>query len=139
MLKLVVLNELMEEFDRNKANYCYSDPILYPLLKEHAKRMRACPTEAESTLWLHLQQSRMGKPFRRQYIVGDNIADFACLPAKLVVEVDGAYHDDIRQQYHDQSRTHEIEQLGFQVVRFTNDDVLTRLDYVLEKIKTIIQ
>ena len=85
-------------FDRNKANYCYSDPILYPLLKEHAKRMRECPTEAESTLWLHLQQSRMGKPFRRQYIIGDNIADFACLPAKLVVEVDGAYHDDLRQQ-----------------------------------------
>jgi very-short-patch-repair endonuclease len=129
----------MEEFDRNKANYCYSDPILYPLLKEHAKRMRACPTDAERVLWIYLQQNKMGKPFRRQYIVGDNIADFACLPAKLVVEVDGAYHDDIRQQYHDQSRTHEIEQLGFQVVRFTNDDVLTRLDYVLEKIKTIIQ
>ncbi len=126
-------------FDRNKANYCYSDPTVYPLLKEHAKRMRECPTEAESMLWMHLQQNKMGMPFRRQFIIGDNIVDFVCLPAKLVVEVDGAYHDDLRQQYHDQARTHEIERLGFHVVRFTNDDVFGRIDHVLEIIKTIIQ
>jgi len=129
----------MVRFDRNKANYCRSNPILYPLLKEHAKKMRECPTGAESVLWTHLQQNKMGKPFRRQYIIGDNIVDFACLPAKLVVEVDGAYHDDVRQKNHDLLRTHEIERQGFHVVRFTNDDIFTRLDYVLETIKTIIQ
>ena len=90
-------------------------------------------------LWMHLQQNKMGMPFRRQFIIGDNIVDFVCLPAKLVVEVDGAYHDDLRQQYHDQARTHEIERLGFHVVRFTNDDVFGRIDHVLEIIKTIIQ
>ena len=37
----------MTKFDRNKANYCYSDPILYPILKEHAKEMRNMPTDAE--------------------------------------------------------------------------------------------
>ena len=100
--------------------------------------MKAYPTDAERLLWMHLQQNKLGLPFRRQYIIADNIADFACLPARLVVEIDGGYHDDIRQQYHDELRTHQIEQLGFRVVRFTNEDVFTRLDYVLETIKTII-
>ena len=128
----------MTKFDRNKAGYCYSDPILYPILKEHAKRMKAYPTDAERLLWIHLQQNKLGLPFRRQYIIADNIADFACLPARLVIEIDGGYHDDIRQQYYDKLRTHQIEQLGFRVVRFTNEDVFTRLDNVLEIIKNII-
>ena len=128
----------MTKFNRNKANFCYSDPVLYPILKEHTKRMKEYPTDAERLLWLHLQKSKLGLPFRRQYIIADNIADFACLPAHLVIEIDGGYHDDIRQQYHDQARTNEIEKLGFKVIRFKNEDIFTRLDYVIETIKTII-
>ena len=125
-------------FDRHKANYCYADPALYPILKEHAKRMRNMPTEAESKLWMFLKQSKLGKPFRRQYIIAANIADFVCLPARLVVEVDGGYHDDIQQQYHDQLRTDEIEKLGFRVIRFANKEVMTNIDNVLETIKNNI-
>ena len=128
----------MIKFDRHKANYCYSDPVLYPILKEHAKRMRNQPTDAERMLWLFLQQNKLGKPFRRQYIIADNIADFVCLPEHLVIEIDGKYHDEIRQQYHDQLRTAEIEKLGFQVIRFTNEDIFTRLDEVIKTIKTQI-
>ena len=128
----------MTKFDRNKANYCYSDPILYPILKEHAKEMRNMPTDAERLLWLHLQKNKLGLPFRRQYIIADNIVDFVCLPARLVIEIDGGYHDDIRQQYHDQARTNEIEKLGFNVIRFTNEDIFTRLDEVIEIIKNTI-
>ena len=100
--------------------------------------MKEYPTDAERLLWLHLQKSKLGLPFRRQYIIADNIADFACLPARLVIEIDGGYHDDIRQQYHDQARTNEIEKLGFKVIRFKNEDIFTRLEYVIETIKTII-
>ena len=128
----------MTKFNRNKANYCYSDPVLYPILQEHAKRMKEYPTDAERLLWLHLQKSKLGLPFRRQYIIADNIADFACLPAHLVIEIDGGYHNDIRQQYHDQARTNEIEKLGFKVIRFKNEDIFTRLEYIIETIKTII-
>ena len=128
----------MNKFDRNKANYCFSDPILYPILKEHAKRMRSMPTDAERLLWMFLQKNKLGKPFRRQYIIADNIADFACLPARLVIEIDGGYHDNIRQQYHDQTRTNEIEKLGFNVIRFTNEDIFTRLDEVINIIKNKI-
>ena len=128
----------MTKFDRHKANYCYSDPALYPFLKKHAKRMRNQLTDAERTLWTFLQQSNLGKPFRRQHIIANSIADFVCLPAQLVVEVDGGYHDEIRQQYHDTLRTNEIEKLGFRVIRFTNKDVMTDIDNVLETIKNNI-
>ncbi|MBO7098826.1 MAG: endonuclease domain-containing protein [Bacteroidaceae bacterium] len=128
----------MTKFDRNKANYCYSDPILYPILKEHAKEMKNMPTDAERLLWLHLQKNKLGLPFRRHYIIADNIVDFVCLPARLVIEIDGGYHDDIRQQYHDLARTNEIEKLGFNVIRFTNEDIFTRLDEVIEIIKNTI-
>ena len=130
--------EIMTKFNRNKANFCYSDPVLYPILKEHAKRMKEYPTDAERLLWLHLQKSKLGLPFRRQYIIADNIADFVCLPARLVIEIDGEYHDEIQQQYHDKLRTQEIEKLGFKVIRFTNKDVLTNIDNVIETIKIII-
>ena len=96
------------------------------------------PTNAERLLWLHLQKNKLGLPFRRQYIIADNIVDFVCLPARLVIEIDGGYHDDIRQQYHDLARTNEIEKLGFNVIRFTNEDIFTRLDEVIEIIKNTI-
>ena len=128
----------MTAFDRHKANYCYADPVLYPFLKDHAKKMRNMPTDAERLLWMFLQQNQLGKPFRRQHIIATNIADFACLPARLVIEIDGEYHDDIRQQYHDQLRTQELEHLGFRVIRFTNEEVLTNIDKVIETIKTNI-
>ena len=100
--------------------------------------MKEYPTDAERLLWLHLQKSKLGLPFRRQYIIADNIADFVCLPARLVIEIDGEYHDEIQQQYHDKLRTQEIEELGFKVIRFTNKDVLTNIDNVIETIKIII-
>lgn len=88
----------MNKFDRNKANYCFSDPILYPILKEHAKRMRSMPTDAERLLWMFLQKNKLEKPFRRQYIIA----------------------------------------LGFNVIRFTNEDIFTRLDEVINIIKNKI-
>ena len=60
------------------------------------------------------------------------------MPARVVIEIDGEYHDDIRQQYHDKLRTDEIERLGFRVIRFTNEDIFTKLDNVLETIKNDI-
>lgn len=127
------------KFDRNLANYCYANPILYPILKEHALYMRNNPTEAEALMWEHLNHSQLGKPFRRQHIIGDYIVDFVCLPSKLVVEIDGGYHDDIRQKYHDELRTEDLERMGFKVVRFSNEEVYYKLDYIIEYLKEQIQ
>lgn len=97
------------------------------------------PTETESLLWRYLSQNYLGVPFRRQHIILDNIVDFVSLSAKLVIEVDGGYHDDLRQKYHDDLRTEELNRMGFRVIRFTNDEVYNEIEKVIGKIKNELQ
>lgn len=124
-----------EHFDKSKATFCTANPMVYEMLKEFSTKMKAFPTDAEATMWRHLKGSQLGKPFRRQHIILDNIVDFVCLPSKLIIEIDGGYHNDVKQKLHDELRTDELEQMGFQVIRFTNEDVHKRIEYVLETIK----
>lgn len=133
-----IKKDMNKFFDKEKTSYATADPTIYKLLKEHSHHMRLNPTDAEALLWKYLACSQLGKPFRRQHIIGSCIADFACLPAKLVIELDGAYHDNIRQQYHDELRTVYLEQMGFRVIRFRNEDVYGRIEYVIDKIKNIL-
>ena len=76
-----------------------------------------------------------GVKFRRQHPIGDYIADFLCLTEKLVVEVDGGYHNDPRQQQEDQWRTEYLQSKGYHVIRFTNEEVDTDVKGVIRRIK----
>ena len=68
-----------------------ADPVLYGLMKEHSKKMRNIPTEAEKMLWNALSgKSLNGFKFRRQHIIGSYIADFICLKEDLIIEIDGS-------------------------------------------------
>ena len=112
-----------------------ANPVLYGLLKEHAKKMRNKPTEAEAMLWNALRGKNLaGFKFRRQHIVGQFIADFVCLKKNLIVEVDGSVHQLPENQVSDQERTDWLENKGFRVIRFTNHQVLHQMDTVLEEI-----
>lgn len=94
-----------------------------------ARSLRATQTKAESLLWTAIRSRRLsGLKFRRQHPIGQFIADFACIEKRLVVELDGGYHDVIVQQ--DRNRQQEIEEQGWAVVRFTNEDVLDDVDSV---------
>ncbi len=73
-----------------------------------------------------------GIKFRRQHPIEPYVVDFLCASAKLVIELDGESHDG-RDQY-DNRRTQHLKDLGFRVLRVTNDDVLTNLDGVIELI-----
>ena len=75
-----------------KYRYETNDANTYHLLLQRAKEMRNNPTEAERTLWQHLNGNQMGAHFRRQHPVFDYIPDFVCLALKLIIEVDGDYH-----------------------------------------------
>ena len=66
--------------------------------------------------------------FRRQHVIGNYIADFVCLPARLVIEVDGDTHGSDEAQLRDAKRTEEVERAGFRVIRFWNDYVLNDTD-----------
>ncbi|WP_264175497.1 endonuclease domain-containing protein [Allosphingosinicella flava] len=94
--------------------------------------MRRAPTEPEQRLWLALRAGRLtGAKFRRQVVIGPYIADFACrLPSQLVIEIDGNTHAD--QAAYDQARTQYLEAQGYCVLRFTNADIMTNLEGVLQ-------
>ena len=115
--------------------YKNADTMNYPLLKDFAKENRYHPTEAESILWNYLKGSSLGHPFRRQYIIGNYIADFVCLQKKLVIELDGGYHQLPGQQVSDEERTRWLEEQGFKVIRFTNEEVIGDIEAVITHIK----
>ena len=92
-------------------------------------------TKSETVLWQALRSEFKGIKFRRQHPVGDYIADFLCLTEKLVIEVDGGYHNEPLQQQEDQWRTEYLEGKGYRVIRFTNEEVDTNVKGVISKIK----
>lgn len=112
-----------------------ADTLLYTVLRGYSHEMRYEPTMAEIRLWECLRAKRLGVKFRRQHVIDDYIADFVCLSEKLVIEVDGEYHNEEEQQTLDKQRTERLDALGYRVLRFTNDQVLFQIEDVLETIQ----
>ncbi|MBO4906153.1 MAG: endonuclease domain-containing protein [Bacteroidaceae bacterium] len=115
-------------------DYQTADPTLYRLLREHAAYNRNNPTEAESLLWDYLSADGLGVTFKRQHVIGDYIADFVCLTSKLIIELDGRYHQLEQQQIRDAQRTEWLESRGFKVIRFTNEELFHDVNNVLNTI-----
>lgn len=113
--------------------YCYQtpDPLLYDVLKEFAKENRKHQTDAERILWAELRRNQLGYTFKHQHIIGSYIADFVCLDHKLVVEVDGGYHSQPEQMFLDEMRTNWLEQVGYKVIRFKNEEIIGDIERVL--------
>jgi very-short-patch-repair endonuclease len=106
-----------------------------PLYAERARELRADANEAEKRMWSTLRAKRMrGLKFRRQHAIGSHIADFVCLQANLVIEIDGDTHGTDEREALDAKRSEHIERLGFRVIRFWNDDVFNATDGVVETI-----
>ena len=101
--------------------------------------MRSHPTEAEEVLRDCVRANSLGHKFLFQYIIGQFIVDFLCPDFKLIIEVDGGYHSELEQQYDDELRTQMLEELGYNVIRFTNEQVLYDIDNVLKMIKSHLQ
>ena len=110
-------------------------PDRYGLLKDFAKKNRREMTESERVLWEALRELKCGFRFRRQHPIGDYIADFVCLKKKLVIEVDGAYHNEPQQQEEDQLRTEFMEKMGYTIIRFKNEEINNNLSEVIKIIK----
>lgn len=101
------------------------------LLTERARGMRTNAPEPEQRVWLALRAKRFeGAKFRRQKVIGPYIVDFAARDPMLVIEIDGDTHGERAAQ--DAQRTAYLEAQGYRVVRFTNLDVMTNMDGVLE-------
>jgi len=97
--------------------------------------MRDFPTKAEDALWAALRGEQIRRfQFRRQHPVGRFIFDFCCTKAKLIVEVDGEYHDGGDQQERDVARDAYLAAGGYRTLRFKNAEVLTDLAGVVARI-----
>ena len=118
--------------------YETADDMEYELLKNNAIHNRQYATEAERLLWHYLKEKKIGYKFRRQHIVGEYITDFINLKHKLIIEVDGKYHQEAEQVIKDAQRTQYLEQKGYSVIRFTNEEIFNHMEDVIKKIKETI-
>ena len=86
-------------------------------------------------LWNYLKADGLGVRFKRQHIIGDYIADFACISSKLIIELDGRHHQLPQQITNDNLRTEWLESRGYKFLRFTNEELFKGIDNVLDKIR----
>jgi len=90
-------------------------------------------------LWRHLERiTTIDTHFRKQVPIGPYIADFACLRARLIIEVDGEQHGHDHQRQHDRAWTRWFEPQGFRVLRFWNGEALNDVESVLDAIHSAL-
>jgi very-short-patch-repair endonuclease len=104
----------------------------------NARRLRKEMTAAETMLWRSLRDRGIGAKFRRQVPIGPYVADFACVAARLVVELDGRPPDEPEQQAHDELRDAWLFQQGWRVLRVPNDIVIGGGDIVIGRIRAAL-
>jgi len=115
-----------------------TSPERWAYLKDFARGMRKSQTAGEMAMWEILRDKQLdGVKFRRQHAIEEFIADFVSLEHRLVVEVDGTIHDF--QAEHDQMRTELLKAVGFEVVRFRNEDILGHQYKVMDDLRAILK
>ncbi len=102
-----------------------------PFAKDNRKDL----TEAENIIWQEVRDRKIGGfKFRRQHPIAGYIPDFVCLDKKLIIEIDGEYHNDPEQKIFDAARQNWLTENGFEMIRFTNDEIKKSLKQVIETI-----
>lgn len=107
-------------------------------MNKHTERQRALRQmmpDAEYRLWRFLRNRNLcGAKFRRQHALGNYIVDFACIERLLIIELDGGQHAEDQAVQYDKRRTAYLQQRGWRVVRFWNNQVMAEFDAVMEEI-----
>jgi len=102
-------------------------------MKSFVRTLRKESTDAERWLWQRLRNRELlGWKFRRQHPIGCYIVDFVCIEKKIIIELDGSQHAE--NQTADSTRSEYLEEKGYQVLRFWNNNVLVRGEAVLNTI-----
>lgn len=123
----------------NKPYFTYASPDRYQLLKEFARKNRKNQTPAENYFWRALKETKFPISFKRQFIIGDYIADFANVDASIIVEIDGAYHSEPIQIENDAVRSAWLNRMGWHVIRFTNDEIIYDTKRVLNTLFSLYE
>lgn len=104
--------------------------------KNIRKKLRNSATIQEIKLWGFIKNSQLGVKFRRQHGIGPYIVDFCCPAKKIIIEIDGSQH--IENKEYDDARTLFLEKLGYQVLRFWNNEINDTIEGVIMKIQQSI-
>lgn len=108
-------------------------------LFNNARMLRKNETEAEKLLWTRLARNQLdGLRFKRQHPIAHYVADFYCHKTKLVIELDGPYHQANNQKIYDEARTDFMIGLGLKVLRFSDEEVMLNMEKVVETISANI-
>lgn len=106
----------------------------------YAKKLRKQSTPMEIKIWHILRSRRFADlKFKRQCPLGKYIVDFICIEKKLIIEVDGGQHNDPKQQEYDEKRTKYLNNLGYTVFRFWNNEVSLQFEAVMDKIFNYVE
>ncbi len=105
-----------------------------------ARNLRKNQTDAEKKLWLVLRNRQLcGVKFRRQFPIGRYVLDFYCPYYKLGIEADGGQHYENKERQRDEFRASELSELGVQILRFNDKEILTNIEGVCEVIERTIK
>ena len=109
---------------------------ILPYIKDFSRKMRKEMTPQELKIWNFIRKEQLGIKFRRQHPIDNKyIADFACPEQKIIIEIDGSQHIE---STNDKYRTFYIENIGYRIVRFYNNEVDTNIDGCIEFLKSVI-
>jgi very-short-patch-repair endonuclease len=122
-----------EVHDAGNPGYITANPYTYKFISEYRRIQKEDPTQAEKVIWTFLKSKKTGHKIRRQHIIDIFITDFVCLTKKVVIEIDGKIHE-FHKKY-DELRTLRLNELGYEVIRFKNEDVLCCPEKIATKIK----
>ena len=116
--------------------YNTADTFIYKYIKDARKQLVENPTLAETILWKHLKSCKTGYKIRRQHVIEKYVVDFVCLSLKLVIEIDGPIH--LQQEEEDRLRTYDLNDKGYTVIRYTNEEVFENVALVVQNITEIL-
>ena len=109
-------------------------------LKQPSRDLRNNMTDAEQLLWQRIRRKQiLGLQIYRQKPILNFIVDFYCPKAHLVIECDGGQHYTAEGLEADQNRDHALSKLGLLVLRFSNHQILTEIDAVVERIYCVVE
>ncbi len=114
--------------------YKTANPSIYAHQKAFARKNRSAQTDAENILWQQLRNKQTGFQFRRQHPIDNYIVDFICISKRLIIEVDGEIHQSIDQKLIDENRTFVLNDLGYTVLRFSNQKIINDVEIVISSI-----
>jgi cyclase len=101
--------------------------------KSIRQKLRKQETKPEKCIWFFIRNKKIGYKFRRQFSIDNYVVDFYCHELKLIIEIDGSDH--LYRYNNDKIRQKHLENLGYKIIHYTNENVLSQLEFVIKDIK----